>query len=235
MICNNCPLEYYTKFLNILLTKIPVKDGLLRVFFLLPRDLEEIENLLCLINNFDENSLMTSREEIKSKFLQLYFVKNSNFDSYNEHLDFFKYNISYIDLNDDKEIIYKKFFFNIFSSVLSNQFPFSRFKSVFNFIKENEIELSIVVFNNLLNHLKKLNNSSNLFTKIFNYIYENCENINIVTMNISMDYFSENNMFSNTLELFRNLKYKNLVPDSYTFSTLIKGIRNNNVSLNIAN
>jgi len=100
------------------------------------------------------------------------------------------------------------------------------------------IQPDIVTFNIMLKHYvleikniikhKNISNEEKLekVFKILNEIKTRDISINEITYNTAMDACVEVGDFDKTWELFNDMKSQNLIPDLYTYATLVKGLKN---------
>ena len=50
--------------------------------------------------------------------------------------------------------------------------------------------------------------------------------LNLISFNIMMDFYCNMNQYSKAEEMFEEMEKKKIIPDSFSYSILIKGLKN---------
>lgn len=127
--------------------------------------------------------------------------------------------------NTDKKRI-AKLFANITNSAVNNSHQASSLIRIAELLRDRKVEMSAVVFNKILEVLNKNFKDTELFESVIQFMKANDVEFTLPIYNTIIDFYSNSDQISKAIEVFNGLGEETVKPDSYTYSILLRGIKN---------
>ena len=127
--------------------------------------------------------------------------------------------------NTDKKRI-AKLFANITNSAVNNSHQASSLIRIAELLRDRKVEMSSVVFNKILEVLNKNFKDTELFESVIQFMKANDVEFTLPIYNTIIDFYSNSDQISKAIEVFNGLGEETVKPDSYTYSILLRGIKN---------
>ena len=217
----NQSIDNFSRFSFFMIKSFGFDSQFVKNFFFNSRNSDEVVTLIDNIAKWD----VDNKEEVVSKSVVCCLDRLSQLGQVDDLLAILMKFNSLIKDQENYQSIMQKFLFSNVYHVIHRGSSKEELNNVLETFKELGYEYNMFVCNKLLDIMNK-NLKNNGFTDIvLSFMQRHNVEVNIITYNTIMDYYCINGQFEKAFELYKDLGDKNIKPDSFTYSILIKGIK----------
>lgn len=215
----NQSIATYAQFLRVIFNSFGFNETLIKNFFFNNRDADEVFALMNYLNEFcseEECNRVTliSAERLsqQNKITDTFRLINKKKDS--------------ITLSEENNKIAYKIIINVIQAITMNGSDSEEIFAVCEDMIVMGFEFTSVICNKILDMFNRNLRNDGSVERMIEFMESHELEQNIITFNTLIDFYSMNGQFEKAYELFKSLEAKNIQADSYTYSILIKGIKN---------
>ena len=212
-------IKDYARFVRIMFTKIGYENNLIRNFFFTERDADEACAFIGYVQQWAE-------EEILSMVVLVALDKLSNSNRLEDVNALMERYGSHIKNDIDANKPIQKLIVHSLDSVLYNHGSSDPVIKLLKKLVELGFELTATILNKMLDLINRSFRNDGLLESILSFMEEAKVEFNLITYNSLIDYYSMQGQFDKAYAIFESLPAKGFQADNYTFSILLKGIKN---------
>ena len=221
-ISKNHSIENFSRFLRAIFTKTGFENGLVKIFLFSDRDIEELSSLLDGIKEWADEELFCRIVISVLDHLGSIGYIDRMAQVINRYGD-------YVKTQTDNTKLIQRVTNHFFQSALQNSFPTESIISMLRKFVNLGFRIGYGVFNKMLDMINKSSRKDDLMECLVAYMEEIDIEFNLITYNCILDYYCSNEQFGKAYSLFNSFESKGFKPDNYTFSILLKGIKNSEI------
>jgi len=218
-ISKNHSIENFSRFLKSIFLKTGFENGLIKIFLFSDRDINELSVFLDNVKEWADQSMFGKVVISILDHLGSVGYIDRMAQVISKYGDFAK---SQADNSKLIQRVTNHFFQNAIQNSFSTESIISMLKKLVNL----GFKINYSVFNKMLDMVNKSGRKDNLMECLVKYMEELNIEFNLITYNCILDYYCSNDQFNKAFDLFQNFELKGFKPDNYTFSILLKGIKN---------
>lgn len=223
----NQSIENYSKFLYYMFKFFGLDVTFLKNFFFNDRDASEVNALL----NYMKDWKGLSEEFLNfalAKTVQISLERLVSHAKVEDFLEVFDKNAKLLALSDkiDLQKSLQKLLINLVQSALHRIAEKERFQECLDAFVKHGFLFNEFIFNKILDMMSKNLSDCSMIEFLLGYMVKIGVKPNIVTYNTIMDFHCSRGDFEKAQSIFINLQESEIEPDNFTFSILIKGIKN---------
>ena len=222
-ISKNHSIENFSRFIQSIFPKTGFENGLIKIFLFSDRNINELSVFLDSVKVWaDEEMFCKVIISILDHLGVLGYIDRMTqvISKYGEFVETKTDNSKHI------QRAANHFFQNALQNGLSTESIISMLKKFVNL----GFRINYSVFNKMLDMINKSGRRDDFMEHLVSYVEGLNVEFNLITYNCILDYYCSNEQFSKAQELFKSLEAKGYKPDNYTFSILLKGIKNSEVA-----
>jgi pentatricopeptide repeat protein len=220
-------IENYSKLLRLLFRIYGFQYTFLRSFYSISRDNGESNRLLGYIKSWDYSKLNFTFEAVASKAFLCLIERLSISNMQDELLKAFEDHVDLIPQIDNPEMIvlFNKAIFNAMLALIGKK-DLKKTKEFLSIVLQPKYHMSLISINRILDAVNKNMISAELVDNLMQAISLNGYKNNIVTYNCYIESMGLLGHVDRAMEVLDDLKKEGLEPDGYTYSNLMKGLKN---------
>ncbi len=223
-------ISVYSEFLLCMFKLFGFDLLFLKRFLKYDRDASQIQALLDYMRKWNQTNLQKPINEIILESLSYSLENLSVHSKYEQFFVLFKMNqeiFTQIDSEDEKGSLFRKLFINQIQFILFKNSNRKIFSETFKFFKEQQnFILTTIILNKVFELITKYLADEEYLIITDQFMRENKIQLNVVTFNSMINYYCLRGEFPKAVQVYEDINDQGLKPDAYTFSTLIKGIKN---------
>lgn len=220
----NQSIENFSKFLFLIFKNFEFDCHFLKGFFSSNRDFNEVITLLKYMEQWNQEELKTESQELVKGTLIYGLEKFSLYSQFDDFFGLFE-NKSELLKGEDQSTL-RKLLLSMLQTIMYKNYPKDLFIKSIHFFEDKGLEFDSFTCNKLLDIVNKYLKEDGYLDFIVEFMEEKNLKMNIVSYNIIMDYYCMTNQFKRANQIYEGLEQKGIKADSFTYSILIKGIKN---------
>lgn len=218
-IAKNHSIENYARLLKIIFSRVGLEINLVKNFFFLDRDTDET---FAFINYIQE---WASEDEL-SQVILVSLDRLSNNNKIEEMTNVIDKYGSLIKGNQDNNKPIQRVIIHFLQSVIHNHGSIESVITMLGKIVNLGFVITSLILNKMLDLINRSFRNDGLLEALVEYAEESKVEFNLITFNSIIDFYSMHGQFNKAYTIFEGLEAKGFQADNYTFSILIKGIKN---------
>ncbi len=221
----NQSIQNFSKFLFLMFQHFDFDSQFLKgFFFTINRESNECLALINYMKRWDSSKLKNSLHLIIKNTINYLLERFALFCQFDDFFSLFDQTTEFLEKEDQSEM--RKLLLSVIQSILYKNLSLDLFKKSVFFFEEKGLVFDSLCCNKVLDVVNKYLRENNFLEFMLSFMEKRKLTLNIVTYNIIMDYYCMTNQFKTAYEIFNTLESKQIKPDSFTYSILIKGIKN---------
>ena len=221
----NQSIENFSKFLFLIFKNFQFDCHFFRGFFSSNRDFNEVVSLLKYIEDWKQEELKTKSKDIIKGTLIFGLEKFSLFTQFDDFFGLFELKSEFFKEQEDQSTK-RKLLISLLQTIMYKNYPQNLFIKAIEFFEKQELEFDSFTCNKILDIVNKYLKEDNYLEFVINFMETKNLKMNLVSYNIIMDYYCMTNKFKKANQIYEGLESKGIKADSFTYSILIKGIKN---------
>lgn len=218
-ISKNYSVENFTRFLELIFTKTGFENGLVKIFLFGDRNIQDLSAFLDHIKVWADvetfsKCVLSTLDKLGScgqiEFMTQLIAKYGAF----------------VKVESDNSKMIQRVAGHFFQSALHNGNSTETIISMLKKLVNLGYRINHNAFNKMLDMINKSSRRDDLMEALVSYMEEIKVDFNLVTYNCILDYYCSNELFEMARNLYESFESKGFKGDNYTFSILLKGIKN---------
>lgn len=218
-ISKNHSIDNFARFIRIIFTKTGFENGLIKIFLFSDRDIAELSSFL-------DNARGWADEEMFCKVIISILDHLGSIGYVDRMAQIINRYGAFVKTQADNSKLVQRVTNHFFQNALQNSFTTESIIGMLRKLVNLGFRISHSVFNKMLDMINKSARKDDLLESLVRFMEELSVEFNLVTYNCILDYYCSNEQFASALELFKSFEARHVSPDNYTFSILLKGIKN---------
>ena len=224
----NQSIDEFAKFIEIMFKHFDFDVNFIRAFFSNTRDGHEVSVLVKHMKKWSQENFSMELTKIIKQTILVCMEKLSSFNLVHDVLELAQKFKDYFVDNKDFQPNLQKILTNMCYAVVLKNFNRGIFSDSLIMVKGMGYVFNNTICSKMLEIMNRNFKSSHLADILFKFMEENKIKPNLITLNTIIDCYCLTGRFDQAYLLFTNLTEKNYKPDNFTYSILIKGIKNMN-------
>lgn len=224
----NQSIDEFAKFTEIMIRHFGYDVNFVRAFFSNTRDGHEVGVLVRHMKKWESSQFSVELDQIVKSTILTCMEKLSSFNLVHDVLELSQKFADYFTDNKDYQVNLQKILINMCYAVVLKNFNRNIFADSLSMIKGMGYVFNNAICSKMLEIMNRNFKSSHLADILFKFMEENKIKPNLITLNTIIDCYCLTGRFDQAYLLFNTLTEKNYKPDNFTYSILIKGIKNMN-------
>lgn len=218
-LAKNHSIENYSRFLRIMYQRVGFVSNLVKNFFFIDRYIDEAVAFINYVQQWADETMLSSVVLASLDRLS----NNNKLEEMTQLID--KYgSLIKGEANSVKPI--QRVIVHCLQNAIHNNGTAGSVIDMLRKIVEIGFDITPIVLNKMLDLINRSFRNDGLLEEILTYAEEIRVDFNLVTYNSIIDFYCMNGQFDKAYTIFEGLADKGFHADNYTFSILIKGIKN---------